>query len=627
MSQPANFRPDEKASEASLQSPSNVSAVREVEADLSVVDFVTPQLTVRAVASGMLIGGVLSLCNIYSGLKIGWGFNMSITAALLAFGFWKGAERIAKSSPFGLLENNINQTTASSAAAISSAGLVAPIPALTMLTGQTFSWPVLMLWTFSVCLVGITVAIGLRRQMIVVDKLPFASGIAAAETLKEMYSKGREAMVRVRMLIGGGIVAAALKVAETVFRIPKFAIPGAVPAAAGGALAQKGIAGATLHNLTFALEPSLLMVGVGGLIGIRAGVSLLLGAVLAWGVLGPWALDRGYVQPGDPSASWYGPLLGWLLWPGVAMMVSASLTSFAFSLPSIIGGMRRRGGQQGADKDEGDVPRTWFWRALLGALVLSVALQALFFDIAWHIGFAGVLLTFVLAVVAGRVSGETAITPVGAMGKVTQLLFGVIAPGQPAANLMAANVTGGAASQCADLLHDLKTGYLLRSVPRYQAIAQSCGALAGAVIGSAGYLVLVPDPKNQLLTDDWPAPAVAAWKAVAEIFMRGLEAMPEGAMTAMAWAGLVGIVLAVVEKLVPAKVRKWVPSPASLGLAFVVPAYNAVSMFIGATFALILTKTAPSFSARFLTVIAAGLIAGESITGVAIAVQKILAGG
>src|SRR5690606_40535869 len=53
------------------------------------MDFASPQLTVRAVLTGMVLGGTLSLCNIYAGLKIGWGFNMSITAMLLAFGFWK----------------------------------------------------------------------------------------------------------------------------------------------------------------------------------------------------------------------------------------------------------------------------------------------------------------------------------------------------------------------------------------------------------------------------------------------------------------------------------------------------------------------------------------------------------
>lgn len=93
------------------------------------IQFSTPQLTLRAVLTGMIVGGLLSLCNIYAGLKVGWGFNMSVTAALLAFGFWKAIEAMG-GREFSLLENTINQTSASSAAAISSAGLVAPIPAL-----------------------------------------------------------------------------------------------------------------------------------------------------------------------------------------------------------------------------------------------------------------------------------------------------------------------------------------------------------------------------------------------------------------------------------------------------------------------------------------------------------------
>jgi uncharacterized oligopeptide transporter (OPT) family protein len=224
------------------------------------------------------------------------------------------------------------------------------------------------------------------------------------------------------------------------------------------------------------------------------------------------------------------------------------------------------------------------------------------------------------------VSGETGITPVGAMGKVTQLTFGVLAPGQAAPNLMAANVTGGAASQCADLLHDLKTGHMLGGVPRLQAVAQIFGALAGALLGSFGYLVIVRDP-SMLMTEEWPAPSVASWKAVAEIFMRGLEAMPPGAMMAMAIAAVVGVILAVLEKVLPPKARVWVPSPASLGLAFVIPAYNAISMFLGAVLAAGVGRVAPHWSARFLVVLAAGLIAGESITGVAMAMKQILLGG
>lgn len=579
------------------------------------IDRTTRQLTVRAVATGMVLGGLLSLCNLYSGLKIGWSNNMSVTAALLGFAFWRAVSAARSTAPFTMLENNLNQTAASAGAAISSAGLVAPIPALTLLEGTSLSWPLLALWTFSVCCVGIVVALGLRRQMLIVDQLPFPSGIASAETLKEMYASGKEAVARVWMLVGAGALAAAVKVAEHLKVVAKVALPGRYAGAAGSVSAG---------NLTLAVEPNLLMVGIGGLIGLRAGLSLLLGAIVAYVVLAPIALGQGWAIAGAPDAVWFIPLNKWLLWPGVAMMVTSALTSFAFSWRSVVGAFRRTTDAAPA-ADTGEVSRTWWLRGAAVALVLSVLLQVALFDIFLPIALLGVLVSFVLAIVAGRVAGETNVTPIGAMGKVTQLLFGALAPGQVAPNLMAANVTGGAASQCADLLHDLKTGYLLGAMPRYQALAQVMGALAGACIGSAAYLILIPDPQAMLLTEEWPAPAVATWKAVAEVFKQGFHAMPGGAGWAILIAGAAGSALAIAERTLPARARRWVPSPSALGLAFVLPAYNAISMCFGAVVAATCERVTPRWSARFLVVAAAGLIAGESLAGVGIAIDGMLA--
>lgn len=581
------------------------------------LDLVSPQLTVRAVLSGCLIGGVLALCNIYAGLKIGWGFNMSITAMLIAFGIFKAFR------PIGMLENNVNQTAASSAASISSAGLVSAIPAYTILTDHHLSYVVLVVWTAAVSFVGVVVAIGLRRQMIVVDKLPFPGGVASAETIKQIYAQGREAMARVMMLLGGAVTGATIKLVAHFAKLHPLGLPGSIGAKAGAA---SGATKYTFANLGFSLEPSVLMIGVGAIIGIRAGISLMLGAVVSWLWLAPIALDEGWATPGplEPDAMWFGPINKWMLWPGVAMMVTASLTSFAFSGKSMMNAMRRT---KGAVEDPNDVPRKVFLGALVGALALAAITQTAFFGIPLWLAIGAVLFTFVLAIVAGRVSGETGITPVGPMGKVTQLVFGVLSPGDVAGNLMAANVTGGAASQCADLLHDMKTGALIGASPRAQAVGQSFGVVAGAIIGSAGYLLLIPDPKGMLLvTEEWPAPAVAAWKAVAELFREGFDAMPTMAMEAMAIAGGLGVVLALLEKLLPKKAATWVPSPGSIGLAMVVPALYSVSMFVGAVIAFVLTKTKPEWSKRFLIVLAAGLIAGESLVGVGLAIWETVAG-
>jgi OPT family oligopeptide transporter len=588
----------------------------------------TFQLTLRAVATGMLLGGGLSLCNVYTGLKVGWGLGMSITAAILSFGFWQIGRMAFGGRTFNIFEANISQTAASSGAAISSAGLVAPIPALTMITGQVLGWAPLVAWTFSVCLVGITVAFGIRRQMVEVERLPFPGGIATGETLKELYAVGTGAIARVWMLAGGAVVAAAVKVAEHLASIPRWNLPFSMPARAGGAMEKAGYSSISFGNLSLAIEPTFLMYGVGALVGIRTGLSLLFGALLAWGVIVPWAFNNGWAIPGanDPSRSWYTQGLQWILWPGVSMMVTSALTSFSFSWRSILNTFRS-GGEQAVGQETDKVEtamKKWFLVALMIVLAVSVTLQVTFFDITAWIAALGVLSTFLLAIVAARVAGETNITPVGAMGKVTQLGFALLAPGSPAANLMAANVTGGAASQCADMMHDLKTGHMIGARASYQFVAQVFGAFSGAVVGSAGYLLLVPDPKNQLLTDQWPAPAVASWKAVAEIFMKGIDSLPTGAMNAMIIGGLAGIVLAVLEKVLPKGIRIWVPSPSSLGLAFVIPAYNSFSLFFGAGAAWLLSKWIPNWSIRYVVVLASGLIAGESLTGVGLAIEQVL---
>lgn len=579
--------------------------------------------TARSIVTGMLLGGGLSLCNIYLGLKIGWGMGMSVTAALLGFGLWAGLTRLFGARPFTVLENNLNQTAASSAAAISSAGLVAPIPALTLLTGQVLPWHQLAVWVLSVGLVGVVAAVAVRKQLLLHSGLTFPGGTATGETLKEMYAKGEEAMARVRMLLAGGAAGAASKLANLLLHPPHLALP--VTLGAGGKVAT----GYSLANLTFSLEPSLLMVATGGIIGLRATLSMVLGAVLAWGVLAPFALEAGWMKPGpaDPTKPWFTTSVQWLLWPGVTMMVVGSLTSFAFSMRSILAGFRDAGHGGAPDAaDPTDVPRRLFWGVTAAVFFASIVLQVALFDVKPGLAVLGVVLSMVLAIVAGRVSGETGVTPIGAMGKVTQLTFGVVDPSNVASNLMTANVTGGAASQAADLLHDLKTGMMLGSWTRDQFVAQCAGVFAGALIGSAAYLVLVPDPKAMLLTEEWAAPAVATWKAVAEVFQQGISAMPPMALRAMAIAGVVAFLLTLAEKWAPAGVRRWLPSPVSVGLAFTVQAYTVLAFLVGAGLMALGQRVAPAWTARFGIVLCAGVIAGESLVGVGDAFRKMFGG-
>jgi uncharacterized oligopeptide transporter (OPT) family protein len=553
----------------------------------------TRELTPRALGTGLLLGALLAPCNVYSGLKIGWSFNMSITALLLAFAFWVPISRLMGLSPWGMLESNINQTTASAAAAITSSGLVAPIPALALLTGGNLPWPTLAAWVFAVSFLGVWVGWYLRPRLIVQSNLVFPAGMATAETMRDMFAHGREAMWRVGVLLSSLAGAVMFNfIDKFVWQIPRFAP--SLPA----------------KKLTLAFDPSLLLFGFGSIIGLRAGLGLLLGALMAWGFIGPELIAQGIVRVSDADESWFQPLVGWLLWPGVTMMVTASLTSFGATL---VAASRHVAKGQGYEKEAGRPLRLG---GFLLAALSTVVLQIVLFDIHWTMAIVAIPLAFVLATVAARVVGETSVAPIGAIGKVSQLSFGAMAPGQPITNLMTANVAGGAAGQSADLLNDFRAGHEVGASAARQVIAQCFGVVAGSLVGSLVYLTLITDPAAQLLTPEWPAPAVATWKAVAETLGIGLSGIPTSALVAMAIAGVSGIVLALAERSVDGHKLLLVPSGSTVGLAFVIPAGTSITLFLGAATASVLHQLAPRWAARFLLSAAAGLVAGESLFGV-----------
>jgi putative OPT family oligopeptide transporter len=573
-------------------------------------------LTVRAVTSGMLIGAALAPCNIYSGLKIGWSFNVSIIALLVASGFWATLGRLRLAGPLAAGEANIVQTAASSSANIISGGLVAPIPALAMLSGGNLPLPQLIAWVFAVSFLGIWVAWYLRASLILRSDLPFPTGRATAETLREIFAEGHEAAIKLRVLLGTTLLAGLLKWADSAawINLPRPGLGFVLPAS--GRLA--GYAGISAKNLTFTLDPSLLLAGFGAIIGFRNGVSLLLGGVVSWGLLGPWGLARGYISAGanDPDASWFAVMIEWLLWPGVALMVGSALTRFVLQAIA-----RRQPAASVGTPEAQDTAALTRLAGLACAAFLVVMAQITIFDIHWVSATLAVPIAFLLAIVASRVVGETGIPPIGAIGKVAQLSTTLTAPGDTTANLMGANVTGGAAGQSADLLNDLKVGHLIGMPPRLQVVAQFFGILTGSVTGSIVYLRLIPDPADMLITEKWPAPAVATWKVVAEALSSGLATIPPSALIAVLAGGGLGIAGAWLQQH---REPAWLPNLPAFGLAMVIPASISITMFLGSLTGRLLERYRPRLAERFLIAAASGLIAGESLTGVARAMTGIV---
>lgn len=559
------------------------------------------ELSLRAVLTGVVLGILLTPSNVYAGLRIGWSFNMSIIALLVGFALWQGLAGRSKGRPaWTLHESNINQTVASAAASIVSGGLVAPIPAYTLLTGHQLDPLPMMAWVFSVSFLGIWIAWYLRPALLDDHGLKFPEGMATLETLQQIYRHGHEAMMRIKVLCSAALLSGLVKwIDGFVWAIPRWA-PSPV-----------------LERLTFTLDPSLMLVGFGGIIGIRVGLTLLFGAALAWGGLAPWLIDNALVVLApNASGPQFAALVEWLLWPGVSLMVCATLTSLSVRLLQM---PRQKPTAPLASRSAH--PRGRFSLApacgLLLSIALVVALQALLFGIDWWMALLSIPLAICLAVVAARVVGATGIAPIGAIGKLSQLSFGLVAPGQVAINLMSANTAGGAAGQATDLMNDFKVGQAIGATPHKQLIAQCLGILIGSVAGVLVYLVLIPDPQTLLLTEQWPAPAVATWKAVAQTLMQGLGALSPELRWAIVAGSAAGVLLGALDSLLPQWVARWLPSTGALGLAFILPASISMMMGLGAVVTWLVGCRWPSVTERFAITAAAGLIAGESITGVA----------
>jgi hypothetical protein len=284
----------------------------------------------------------------------------------------------------------------------------------------------MLAWVFFLAVLGVTMAIPMKRQMINVEQLRFPSGIAAAETLAALHGAGTQGARSARALAWAGLAAV----------LSKFWAEGLPLVSAKLAPLSVGTWVTTLNHRLFgeawmartvmlAWEP--MFVAAGAITGLRVSASMLLGSITAWMVFVPALEQRGIVE-----GSGYAVLVQWTLWPGVACMVTSSLLAFALEWRSALrafgdlgamfgGGWRRagRGAVSAADAELSaiETPASWF---LVGQVVGFLGLAWLghrAFGMPYWQTAVAVLLSFALALVACRVTGETDTTPVGARAR------------------------------------------------------------------------------------------------------------------------------------------------------------------------------------------------------------------
>jgi len=556
-----------------------------------------PQLTWRAAVTGMLLGGLLSLTNLYIGARTGWVLGVGITSVILSFGAFKLLARVGLGHEMTLLENNAMQSIATSAG-YTNAALTSSFAAYSMVTGKIVPMHQVFIWLVVIAVLGVLFAFPMKKRFINDEQLPFPDGRAAGVLMDALHDDQTDGLLKAKLLAGFGAAAALIEVLrdEMLMRVV-FAFR-ALPSHWDDLLygdgdlarwlARRGLTprflGIELRELSVQCDSSVILLATGGLMGVEAGVSMLAGGVLNYFVLAPWMIRRGVIVPDALGHYGYGQIVVWSLWGAVAAMTTSSLYAF-FSRPQVLieafrGLFRRRGGPAKVDVLAAiELPlRVSFIGVPIAAGVL-VVLGHLWFGIDPWLGVVAVPLVFVTALVAVSATGLTGITPTGTLAKLTQLAFGVLAPRNIIANVMSAGITAEVSNNAANLLMDIKPGYMLGAKPRQQAVGHLLGAVAGLAFSvPVWYLVFVQGDLSRYGTDRLPVPAAVPWKAVAELLMSGLDNLDPTARVAVVVGAVVGIVLEVVRQLT--RNRFWL-SVMGMALALVLPFQDVWTLFLG----------------------------------------------
>jgi uncharacterized oligopeptide transporter (OPT) family protein len=209
------------------------------------------------------------------------------------------------------------------------------------------------------------------------------------------------------------------------------------------------------------------------------------------------------------------------------------------------------------------------------------------------------------------------------MGKLTQLTFGILRPQHPSTNLMTAAMTHASSVAAADLLNDLKSGYLLGADPRRQFVAQALGIAAGTAASVLAYFILIPDAfalGARGAAAQFAAPAAHQFQAIAQLLQYGLANLHPMHRVLVVAGAIAGVLLAAAERAAPRRVARWLPSTAGLGLGLLLPLSTSLAMLIGAALAAIATARDAEAAERWVWPVSAGALAGESLAGVVVAI-------
>ncbi|OTP88199.1 oligopeptide transporter, OPT family [Gilliamella apicola] len=616
------------------------------------------ELTLRGTILGAFITVIFTASNVYLGLKVGLTFSSAIPAAVISMAIL----RLFSGST--ILENNMVQTQASAAGTLSS--IIFVLPGLLMI-GYWQSFPFWL--TLAICaaggMLGVLFSIPLRHVMVVKSNLPYPEGVAAAEILKAgSKTEGNDANDGLKDILFGGVVASVVSLFTNGFRI------------LSDSTAYWFTAGKSIFQLPMGF--SLALLSAGYLIGIMSGIAVLIGTIIAW-LFGIPILslisDYDSNQPLSQIAMGF-----WakdIRFIGAGTIAIAAIWTLLTLIKPVIEGLKISFKTMRSDVSASDIatidqdlsPKTIFLIMAGMLMILLITFYAFIADsglslgVAWSLVICAVLFAFIMGFLVAAACGYMAglvgssASPISGIAIVAAIVISLILLGLGEVNGMLDSIEGtnfatalalfttsavlAVACISNDNLQDLKTGYLVQATPWKQQVALLIGCIVGAIViapileilyNAYGFTGAVPRPdmdQSQVLA----APQATLMTTIAKgIFSHNLD-------WTMILIGLaVGAVIIIIDLVLAANNSKFRLPALAVGLGIYLPPSITMPIFVGTVLSWIIKRNAYA-KARTLklnpeeeykktdrkaALIASGLIVGESLVGVILAVVIVI---
>ncbi|KZT06138.1 OPT oligopeptide transporter [Laetiporus sulphureus 93-53] len=619
------------------------------------------EFTLRVALAGLLIGCLLCFTNLYFGLQTGWISMMSLQSALIGF-------LVSKIflTPISPQENVVLQTIAVATGTMPlAAGFVGILPALGLLDEERdgvpplhISWLGAVGWSCAVAFFGVFLSPPIRKQVIIEEQLAFPSGTATAQLISVLHQipppnathrqrRGYQeiateeiediptpiaAVEHVELADIGdaevatqeswgaliwsfsasGVMTLAAYFFPVVFSIPLF----------GNYLAREWL---------WTFTPSLSYIGQGIIMGFPTTLSMNLGMLVGWAILSPISKHAGWA-PG-PVGDMTSGARGWILWVSLAIMCADSLVSLMPVIAEVLYAKVWLSSTMQGDAADGQfvkedkevetsdrlVPTKWVIWGLSGSVVSGTLLVWLVFGnegIKPWATLIGFLMGGLLSVLGVRALGETDLNPVSGLGKISQLFFAWIQPGNIVANIIAGGVAEAGAQQAGDLMQDLKTGHLIHASPRAQFFGQVIGSFLSIIVTTTAYTLY--NRAYQIPGPSFPAPTAYVWLGLARLLRDGQLPRESGDFM-IAFALIFGLIAAfkAYAQRQGARYTKWIPSGVAFAIGFLnTPSFSIARLIGGIAEHVYYTRVGREHGGIRLIIIASGFVLGEGVVSV-----------